>query len=33
MLPLQYWKESIRLNKIYLKAIDKNNWEEAIKLS
>ena len=33
MLPLQYWKESIRLKKLYLKAIDKNNWEEAIRLS
>ncbi len=33
MVPPQYWKESIRLNKIYLKAIDKSNWKEAIRLS
>lgn len=33
MVPPQYWKESIRLKKIYLKAIDKSNWKEAIRLS
>ena len=33
MVPPQHWKESIRLKKIYLKAIDKSNWKEAIRLS